>query len=297
LDCRDRALLEEAAELYRVAGDREACGDVYARIGYNNKAAEAWTEAGAVDKLEEAYLLDEISTSSRRERHRLVDDFRLAEEAGMLLEAKEAIDGALALEPDNPAIRDLHRRFHARMPPAGKLRLEVENGDPALIPLTTDVLTLGRDEHANITLLAPGVSRIHTRLFQGEGQIFAEDMGSKNGTLVDEVRADTPIALAQEGILQLGDRCTLAYARQNAMVLLEPDQPFGGRTVYLWGQGCELDTSWFPVPMRLSVVGGYWHLLPGRAHRVEGRLVTAPILLRVDALIERDGAPPVRVRP
>ena len=92
LDKRDRSLLDEAARLYESVGDMESCGDVYARMGYHNKAAAAWTEAGAVEKLEGAYLIEEVASASQSQHHRHIDDFRMAESAGMFLDAKSAID-------------------------------------------------------------------------------------------------------------------------------------------------------------------------------------------------------------
>ncbi len=55
-------------------------------------------------------------------------------------------------------------------------------------PLGPEV-TIGRASGCNIVLDEQYVSQVHTRLFTREGSIFAEDLGSTNGTWVNGARA------------------------------------------------------------------------------------------------------------
>ncbi len=48
--------------------------------------------------------------------------------------------------------------------------------------------TLGRGKETTISLSEPGVSRVHARIFPSNGSWFVEDMGSTNGTFVNNKR-------------------------------------------------------------------------------------------------------------
>lgn len=48
--------------------------------------------------------------------------------------------------------------------------------------------TLGRGKETNICLSEPGVSRVHARIFPSKGSWFVQDMGSRNGTFVNNKR-------------------------------------------------------------------------------------------------------------
>ena len=50
-------------------------------------------------------------------------------------------------------------------------------------------LTIGRSSGCTIVLDEQYVSQVHTRIFQREGQVFVEDLGSTNGTWVNGVRS------------------------------------------------------------------------------------------------------------
>ena len=49
--------------------------------------------------------------------------------------------------------------------------------------------TIGRSQGCTIVLDEQYVSQVHTRVFQRDDQVFAEDLGSTNGTWVNGVRA------------------------------------------------------------------------------------------------------------
>lgn len=73
-------------------------------------------------------------------------------------------------------------------------------GGPYTFRMTADrVRTLGRGTLADFVLDAPLVSRAHCRLLVTDGQLVVEDLGSTNGTFVN----DRPV---QRAILKIGDR-------------------------------------------------------------------------------------------
>lgn len=68
-------------------------------------------------------------------------------------------------------------------------------------PLTQDVQVLGRDPSCEIVLDDPSASRRHALLRFENGRYRLEDLGSKNGTLVNEVRVQTQELKDQDEVL------------------------------------------------------------------------------------------------
>jgi serine phosphatase RsbU (regulator of sigma subunit) len=87
--------------------------------------------------------------------------------------------------------------------------LEVINGPNHLVgqrlPLNKDVVILGRDQSADISLSSPAVSRRHARLSWQDGEYFVEDLGSTNGVKLNDrlVTSRTPVTESDE--LRIGD--------------------------------------------------------------------------------------------
>lgn len=79
--------------------------------------------------------------------------------------------------------------------------------------LITDVVTIGRDPMADISINDPEVSRHHVRLTQTASGYVLEDMGSTNGTFLDGEKLDpeTPIALVNGQTIGMGSGVTLLY--------------------------------------------------------------------------------------
>ena len=63
---------------------------------------------------------------------------------------------------------------------------------------------LGRDAEASVSLDSPSVSRRHARILVAGGQATLEDLGSKNGTLVNDRRVGSPQPLADRDTLSVG---------------------------------------------------------------------------------------------
>jgi DNA-binding winged helix-turn-helix (wHTH) protein len=75
-------------------------------------------------------------------------------------------------------------------------RIEFEESDHHLvigdqeIPLTRPTIVFGRGQEADIQFRGPEVSRRHARLLVGTSEAVIEDLGSKNGTNVNNRRID-----------------------------------------------------------------------------------------------------------
>jgi FHA domain len=77
--------------------------------------------------------------------------------------------------------------------------------DPGMIYDLDDSLVLGRGERAEIRLEDPFASSSHARIYQQAGSLVLEDLGSTNGTYLNEELLDTPRPLHPGDCLRIGD--------------------------------------------------------------------------------------------
>jgi hypothetical protein len=92
----------------------------------------------------------------------------------------------------------------AASPPPAHLTL-LDSTEPALFLLASSNL-LGRAADNAICLEDPLVSAHHARVSFAGGQWLVEDLGSRNGTRVNELPVETPIALASGDVVQVGGK-------------------------------------------------------------------------------------------
>ena len=79
----------------------------------------------------------------------------------------------------------------------------IQNGKPArTFPLAKDRVIIGRLGESDIVLGDPGVSRRHAEVRSEDGRFVVADLGSTNGTMVNE-------STIGERVLQEGDRITV----------------------------------------------------------------------------------------
>ena len=64
---------------------------------------------------------------------------------------------------------------------------------------------IGRHHDRELVVLAGSVSREHAELRRGDAGWTVRDLGSRNGTFVNGVRGDGPLALASGALLKVGD--------------------------------------------------------------------------------------------
>jgi hypothetical protein len=101
-------------------------------------------------------------------------------------------------------------RAPSQQAPAAVLRLVVlESGDSELhagqVLVLDDGATLGRGDRASVVLTDPAVSAEHARLARADGKWVVIDLGSTNGTLVNQSLIDGQAALAPGDVLGLGN--------------------------------------------------------------------------------------------
>jgi pSer/pThr/pTyr-binding forkhead associated (FHA) protein len=103
---------------------------------------------------------------------------------------------------------------------APRLVWERADGSRVDFPLAGDILTVGRDERADIRVDEPLVSRAHARLERRDGDYVVFDLGSTNLTRVNG-------EIVHERVLRDGDEVRFGRARC-LFVAKEPDPVAGG---------------------------------------------------------------------
>lgn len=121
--------------------------------------------------------------------------------------AKFALSLDLAAAPSRPAAEEGDRtvlEIPAPAPPPGSVRVEKGAGAGRRIPLRPG-LTAGRKDDNGLVVADPGASRVHLRFdLDGEGRWTVADLGSSNGTFVNETRIGAPAVLADGDRIRLG---------------------------------------------------------------------------------------------
>ena len=79
-------------------------------------------------------------------------------------------------------------------------------GDGLRVRLSLGINVLGRDGPDVIAVGSETISRRHARIVVGDDTMFVEDLGSKNGTYVNDVPASSPHPLVDGDQLRLGSR-------------------------------------------------------------------------------------------
>ena len=144
---------------------------------------------------------------------------------------------ALGDDPSNPRfIRTVHRFGYAFRdtvprgvgdPSASRgdevsFRLKWMNGR---VTLEEGEHMLGRDPDVDIFLNSAGVSRRHARIRISAGRATIEDLGSKNGTFVEDQRVERPRSLADGDIIRVGSvKLTLRMLQPPSSTKTEPDE-------------------------------------------------------------------------
>ncbi|HUF32589.1 MAG TPA: FHA domain-containing protein [Acidimicrobiales bacterium] len=67
-----------------------------------------------------------------------------------------------------------------------------------------DELTVGRAAGCQVTLEDSYVSQLHARVFARDGTLFVEDLGSTNGTYLNNAKVSAPVAMKRGDHLKIG---------------------------------------------------------------------------------------------
>jgi predicted component of type VI protein secretion system len=98
-------------------------------------------------------------------------------------------------------------------------KLVVVGGDAKVTEIQLNLPTcIGRSREAKLKLPHPLVSRQHCELFEREGQLFVRDLGSLNGTYIDNQKIEKEHALRPNQLLTLGNVTFRAVYEANSSV-------------------------------------------------------------------------------
>ncbi|MDP8221778.1 MAG: sigma 54-interacting transcriptional regulator [Candidatus Lernaella stagnicola] len=102
------------------------------------------------------------------------------------------------------------------------------SGSEQCVPLVNDTLVIGREPACDVILSDTSVSRRHAVIARREGHLWLEDLGSKNGTLLDGRPVDR-IELTTDAAIEFGDVHAMFALADNARDAV--DQPVREETI------------------------------------------------------------------
>ncbi|MEN8163656.1 MAG: SpoIIE family protein phosphatase [Acidobacteriota bacterium] len=85
-----------------------------------------------------------------------------------------------------------------------KIHVTDGNGTTSDRVFEKDSILIGRSSRLDLTLPDRALSRQHARLFSSDGRWFVEDLGSRNGTFVNQARLESPKAIDPGDHVSLG---------------------------------------------------------------------------------------------
>jgi len=104
--------------------------------------------------------------------------------------------------------RDIKERgliLAERKVPTIQLTVESAQGAPLRRAFVHHEITIGRDPACDICLIDNAVSARHARFSFHHGQWWAEDLGSTNGTRLNQVELSTPTVIVTGDQIECGD--------------------------------------------------------------------------------------------
>jgi pSer/pThr/pTyr-binding forkhead associated (FHA) protein len=112
---------------------------------------------------------------------------------------------AVAAAPRQPApTAKAVKRAERAAPPVQLTIVEPANLKGRTYPLAEE-LTVGRAAGCQVTIDDTYASQIHARVFNRQGQLFVEDLGSTNGTFLNRQKVQGPQVMRRGDRLQVGN--------------------------------------------------------------------------------------------
>jgi len=109
---------------------------------------------------------------------------------------------------------------------SGAPKLILSSGSPKEFELTRSEIIIGRDPAVDLPISSPAVSRRHARLTRDGGHYALEDLGSSNGTFVNEEKLTGRRPLKSGDQIRLGQAITMVFEvppPQRLCVRLQPN--------------------------------------------------------------------------
>jgi pSer/pThr/pTyr-binding forkhead associated (FHA) protein len=107
--------------------------------------------------------------------------------------------------------------------PKAQLKIKLPTGDEYFKPITKGEVRLGKGPHNDIVIADPSVSSVHALIALGDNGYTISDLGSRNGTYVNQERVVEPRALRSGDLINLGrSRLTFQSSSAGDTVTLPP---------------------------------------------------------------------------
>ena len=218
----DRAVVQEAAELFRQAGDGAGAGEALELCGDEQGAADAYQSAGEVERLEEVLSRDEQRRVRERQLREATEQYQRLFVGGARTAALERLQECARLDPAGPS-RQLAEVLGARRITRGVVALRSEAGRAALVCAGDGAFPvgIGRDPACGMALRDARVSRIHAEIDRRGDGFIVRDAGSRNGTRLGGVTVEGDLPLEGHGEIGLGDAVRIAFRREGSALRLE----------------------------------------------------------------------------
>jgi len=108
--------------------------------------------------------------------------------------------------------RELAHATTRRVSPIGPARgrripsrlVLVEGNGPPSVDLVPPETLIGRDEGCHITIPDASVSHRHARVYHSDGEWYVEDLGSTNGTYVNDRPLTRPVLVRPGDVVAIG---------------------------------------------------------------------------------------------
>lgn len=146
----------------------------------------------------------------KEELHRRIWPDTFVSDASLLGLIKE-VRAALRDESNGGLIRTVHRVGYAFAAPLQPVAAQSPGSiawvmaGPVCLPLGEGENLIGRDADCAVRVDLPNVSRRHARIVVTGASAVLEDLGSTNGTVLNEAAIDRPVALRNTDRIRLGD--------------------------------------------------------------------------------------------
>lgn len=286
ISAREQQLCREAAQLSLRAGDPLTAGEAFELCGDREGAAEAYKDAGEIERMEALLRRQERQRTMQSEERERFADYRLHMQLGRRDQAALSLRACMAAAADPAEPGRLLRELGERLLSGGKVLLRGPSSPPgapgapghgeAEAPIWyvgAFPLLIGRGADCHLVLTDPGVSRCHASislspaLSPGSAPAFLlKDAGSRNGTALGGLPISGELPLRGAGVIGIGEHCALDFTVEGAALTL--------RVARGLGRGQVLRASPAPLPLdrglELAFIEGRPHL---RAQDPAARLV------------------------
>ncbi len=95
--------------------------------------------------------------------------------------------------------------------PGGKVVVAIDGKEQTTYPLRNGETTIGRSDASDIQIRRPFVSRMHARIVMRGSDAYIEDVGSKNGIVVNSKTINRRAELRDGDVIDLGGSLSLRY--------------------------------------------------------------------------------------